>query len=106
MGTADFLSPELVRGIPYGKLSDAWAVGVILFTLLALERPFAATTMLGLATQITYAQPRAPAVEALRACGHPAALVGLVSKEALLNPDPERRMSLESVLEAYPLEEQ
>ena len=36
-GTPDFLSPELVRGKPYGAPSDAWAVGCILFQLLTLH---------------------------------------------------------------------
>ena len=50
-GTPDFLSPELVQGQPYGASSDAWAVGIVLFNLLSLERPFWHTSILGLARQ-------------------------------------------------------
>ena len=40
-GTPPYMSPELVRGEAGGKPSDVWAVGVILFELLALKRmPF------------------------------------------------------------------
>jgi len=37
-GTLPYMSPELVSGAPCGKPSDVWAVGVILFELLALCR--------------------------------------------------------------------
>ena len=57
-GTPDFLSPELVQGQPYGAPSDAWAVGIVLFNLLSLSRPFWHTSILGLARQSAAA--RAP----------------------------------------------
>ncbi|EOD15065.1 hypothetical protein EMIHUDRAFT_44037, partial [Emiliania huxleyi CCMP1516] len=41
-GTPYYLSPELVRGLPYSQPSDVWALGVILFELLTLKRPFSA----------------------------------------------------------------
>ena len=37
-GTPAYMSPELVRGDPGGKPADVWAVGVVLFELLALRR--------------------------------------------------------------------
>ena len=37
-GTPPYMSPELLRGDPGGKPADAWAVGVVLFELLALRR--------------------------------------------------------------------
>ena len=42
-GTPQYMSPELVNGEPYGRPSDAWAVGVLLFEMLSLERPFEGT---------------------------------------------------------------
>ena len=37
-GTPPYMSPELVRGDPGGKPADVWAIGVVLFELLALRR--------------------------------------------------------------------
>ena len=37
-GTPPYMSPELVRGERYGKPSDVWALGVVLFEMLALCR--------------------------------------------------------------------
>ena len=37
-GTPPYMSPELLRGDLGGKPADAWAVGVVLFELLALRR--------------------------------------------------------------------
>jgi serine/threonine protein kinase len=39
-GTPPYMSPELVKGEGYGTSSDVWAVGVVLFELLALCTPF------------------------------------------------------------------
>jgi len=37
-GTLPYVSPELVKGKPGGKPSDVWAIGVVLFEMLALIR--------------------------------------------------------------------
>lgn len=40
-GSQDYVSPELLLGIPYdGKLTDAWAVGVVVYALLENRLPF------------------------------------------------------------------
>lgn len=40
-GSEDYVSPEILMGIPYdGRLSDTWALGVILFGLLEDRLPF------------------------------------------------------------------
>jgi NIMA (never in mitosis gene a)-related kinase len=39
-GTPETMSPEVVRGKPYGLKTDIWALGCVLYELLALFRPF------------------------------------------------------------------
>jgi serine/threonine protein kinase len=44
VGTPYYLAPELWKGERYGKKADMWSVGIILFELMALKRPFEAPT--------------------------------------------------------------
>ena len=44
VGTPFYLAPELWKSKRYAKESDIWALGVILYELCTLERPFPATT--------------------------------------------------------------
>ena len=106
-GTPDFLSPELVNGEEYGRPSDAWAVGVLLFYLLTLRKPFCSrfSTIFQVVEQIATGEPLPESQLALKSCGHPEELCSLASKAGLLNPDPAKRCTLEQVLERYPLEE-
>lgn len=46
VGTAGYMSPEQARGIVAGKPSDVFALGVILYELVAGERPFRGPTRL------------------------------------------------------------
>lgn len=40
-GSEDYVSPEILMGVPYdGRLSDSWAMGVILYALLEDRLPF------------------------------------------------------------------
>ncbi|KAK4047574.1 hypothetical protein OIV83_005361 [Microbotryomycetes sp. JL201] len=41
-GTAEYLAPEILLGNPYGIHVDAWAMGTVLYEMLAGEVPFAA----------------------------------------------------------------
>ena len=52
-GTPFYLSPELIRSSPYGESSDVWALGVLLYELLALKRPFGGANIAVLALNIS-----------------------------------------------------
>ena len=40
IGTPYYMSPELVKGLPYTFKSDIWSLGVILYELCTLQTPF------------------------------------------------------------------
>lgn len=42
VGTPAFMSPEMLEGRPYGCETDQWALGCVLYEIMALEPPFAA----------------------------------------------------------------
>ena len=52
VGTPYYLSPELIEGRPYDHLSDVWALGVLLFQMVAFRYPFEAPTLPALALKI------------------------------------------------------
>ena len=39
-GTAEYMSPEMLRGELYSSLVDLWALGIIVFAMLSGELPF------------------------------------------------------------------
>ncbi|CCI49926.1 unnamed protein product [Albugo candida] len=39
-GTAEYIAPELIRRIPYGKSVDYWSLGILIFEMLAGFTPF------------------------------------------------------------------
>lgn len=44
VGTPSFMSPEMLEGRPYGTKTDQWALGCVLYEVMALEPPFARCT--------------------------------------------------------------
>lgn len=52
------VSPEVVKNEPYGEKADIWALGCILYQMVALQPPFYSTNMLSLASKVanTYTQ--------------------------------------------------
>lgn len=85
IGTPFYLSPEMVRGGSYGAPADAWALGVCLYELLTLRRPFEAGNQLLLARQIVEQEPNP-----LPSCplDVSSAVMGLLCK------DPQRRLQV------------
>jgi serine/threonine protein kinase len=57
IGTPYYLSPEICESKPYGRKSDVWSLGVILFELLTLEMPFQATSLPALVHRICTTEP-------------------------------------------------
>jgi len=52
IGTPYYLAPELINGEPYGFKADVWALGVLLYEMMALRRPFQADSLPALAMRI------------------------------------------------------
>lgn len=52
IGTPLYVSPEVCKGEEYDSTSDMWALGVILYELCMLERPFNAPNLIRLAMVI------------------------------------------------------
>jgi len=60
-GSPAYAAPELVQRIPYnGKLTDVWAMGIILYTLLVGDYPFVGDDIGALYKQIVYKTPHFP----------------------------------------------
>ena len=59
LGTPSYLSPELLQGAKVDHHADMWAVGVMLYEMLAGRRPFEAPTIASLVHKIT-SEPPAP----------------------------------------------
>jgi len=101
LGTPFYMSPELFKGEPYSQPTDVWALGVVLFELLTLQRPFTGDNIGVVMTRISRCDFD---VAALEGCPHPQELKLLVSGEgshrSLLHPDPEARCTLAQLLEA------
>lgn len=57
IGTPYYLAPEIVSGQTYGPLADAWALGICLYELAALRRPFEASNPLALVRRICEKSP-------------------------------------------------
>lgn len=57
IGTPYYLSPEIVLGRPYGPKNDVWALGVVLYEICALQRPFDGINIHVLAQQIVADDP-------------------------------------------------
>lgn len=52
VGTPYYLAPEVINGEPYGRKADVWALGVLLYELATLRKPFDADSLPALAMRI------------------------------------------------------
>lgn len=58
VGTPMYLAPEICESVPYNSKADIWAVGVLLYEMVALKTPFqAATNLAALIMKIVTADP-------------------------------------------------
>lgn len=90
-GTPYYLSPELWSRQPYSKKSEMWAVGVVLYEIMALRRPFGGRNMDELISNISHAK-RQPLPSSFSE-----KLRGVCDK--LLSVDPKDRPSLRELFD-------
>ena len=90
VGTPYYMAPEIYRNEPYGPEADLWSLGVLVFELLALRRPFAASSKAELVSRVL--APEYDAGPDLTECGHPPELQRVAVE--LLQAAPEQRMTL------------
>jgi serine/threonine protein kinase len=90
-GTPYYLAPELWNQASYGKKADVWSLGVVLYELMALKKPFSGGSIRDLVKNVM--------------TGHVDPLPELYSKElrelcmSMLNLDPEKRPSITDIFE-------
>ncbi len=90
-GTPYYFSPELCQSKPYGNKSDVWAMGVMFYEMLTLNRPFNAKNLRELLKKVVAGQYD-PVPESV-----PLEMRQLSA--ALLNLNPSLRPSVNRVLE-------
>ena len=103
LGTPQYMSPERISGKPYGKACDLWAIGVVLYEMMALYRPFDDGNLATVVMQIANCEPNKKAQSQFAECPFSAQLKTWASAEGLLNPEPSERTPIAAILESYPL---
>mmetsp|Transcript_37427 Transcript_37427/g.87649 ORF Transcript_37427/g.87649 Transcript_37427/m.87649 type:complete len:727 (+) Transcript_37427:92-2272(+) len=90
VGTPSYLSPEICKNNPYGRQSDIWALGVVLYELACLKVPFQAGNLPAMALMICTSEPQPMPDEFSEG------LTDLV--KGLLEKDPTKRPAVGKVL--------
>lgn len=88
-GTPNYISPEVATRSSHGLEADCWALGCILYTLLAGSPPFDSGSAKNTVTQVVMKNPKIPSHISRSA----SELI-----QNLLQKDPTRRMKLNDVL--------
>jgi WD40 repeat protein len=88
LGTPSYLAPEVLAGQPVDHRTDIWSVGIVLYELMAGQRPFQGPTFASLAYNIVH-EPLPPLDAA--ALGVPAAVQRILAQA--LHKDPAQRFS-------------
>lgn len=102
VGTPYYMAPEVIASESYAHPADCWALGVILFEMLTLRRPFDGEHLGSIVSRISRGEYDEAALRNAKdphGAPLPASLVRLASRDGLLQPDPERRTRLEEVLQ-------
>jgi NIMA (never in mitosis gene a)-related kinase len=92
IGTPYYLSPEICEDKPYGKKSDVWSLGCVLYEIAALDLPFQARNLPALAHRIMTKDP----TPLPSSHGYSGELKRLTM--SLLNKRPEQRPSVVTIL--------
>jgi serine/threonine protein kinase len=87
-GTAEYLAPEIIRHIPYGKAVDWWMMGTLMFELLFGTPPFASENRMTMFKNICNSEVPFPV------SANPEA-VSLISR--LLVKDPKQRATFKEI---------
>ncbi len=95
-GSPSYMSPEQVRSAQITHRSDLYSLGVVMYEMLAGQRPFRANTLAKLLHQIVYATP--PPIHTVRK-DIPECLEVTVAKALLKEPDQRYRNGLDFAAE-------
>eukprot|EP00754_Rhynchopus_humris_P029342 Rhum_TRINITY_DN15211_c10_g1::Rhum_TRINITY_DN15211_c10_g1_i2::g.144968::m.144968/K08857/NEK1_4_5; NIMA (never in mitosis gene a)-related kinase 1/4/5 len=90
-GTPYYLAPELWENKKYGKKADVWSLGVLLYEMCALKRPYTAQNMKGLMDKVLKGE-FAPPPSYCRQAMHD--LIAFI-----LQADPEKRPTVREIFE-------
>jgi len=94
IGTPYYLSPEICESKPYGRSSDIWSLGVVLYELAALEMPFQAASLPLLVMKICQSEPpySSSKIDSL----YSKSMIDLIKQ--LLNKNPLNRPTIKDIL--------
>ena len=95
VGTPYYLSPEICQNKPYDEKSDVWSLGVVLYELITLNKPFDSESQMGLFMKILKGKP-APVNNTIKH-SYSQKLINLVL-ENLLDKDPLTRYSIQQTI--------
>ena len=95
VGTPYYLSPEICQNKPYDEKSDVWSLGVVLYELITLNKPFDSESQMGLFMKILKGKPAS--ISNTIKHSYSQKLINLVI-ENLLDKDPITRYSIQQTI--------